>query len=333
MNNSQDLHLRSISQSLKFPTQVASRPIKILLICDNTASGYYRMMAPVVLLSRTGLIEYRTEPDNIDWADIVFWQRPSGDPEKIRSLVSSPSKKLIIELDDHYFASENGVQASHWTEERKRNLMDIAGLSHAILVSTPGLDKWWSDRNFSTTYIPHHIDATNSRWKVKCEKSPKTIGWFGGDSHIKDLELIHPNRQYENNIVIAGYEPEWAKTSPYVEYRPAVSLSNEANLYCDFEVGLVPLEDTEFNRVGKSDLKFLQYTMIGALTCASPVGMYQDLGNKVIQSTNLLNDAEEVFNTPTLFKKRLKRAQDYVLSKRTLYSGAHKWYDMFYKVL
>lgn len=332
------LHEQAVLQKPALPGRVAPRPLRILALSDNTSSGYHRIVSPCVLLEKLGLIELRLgakEPEDISWADIVFWQRPSTAEASITiENLKKSGIKVIAELDDHYAKATYGEQAQFLLKKQPLSLTfltESALATHAILVSTPGLDKLWREQGGNPTYIPHYIDATNSRWKLDTKKSKKlTYGWMGGDTHEKDLELIANITPDLGNFVIAGYKPSWM--GPDVTYREPCTRGREPELIKDFDIGLLPLEPTDFNEIGKSDLKFLQYTMVGAVTIASPVGMLKQHKDVLFLSNDFNNTLNVIVNT-SLLSKKLKKAQEYVLKHRTLYIGAKHWYNLFVTVI
>lgn len=119
------------------------------------------------------------------------------------------------------------------------------------------------------------------------------IGWFGGDSHFTDLKVfktLFPRlcKEYPNvKIVIqAPPMPEWVEffkdiPSNQLEWHGWADLRYYTLFLAsrDIDIGLCPLENTDFNRC-KSSIKFLEFSALGAATVAQ----------------NMLPYAETIFN-------------------------------------
>jgi glycosyltransferase involved in cell wall biosynthesis len=107
------------------------------------------------------------------------------------------------------------------------------------------------------------------------------LGYFSGTpSHNKDFDIVLPTltellRTVPDLIVrVVGYMPEKELLKPYrgrVEYLPFIDFINLQRLIGETEINLVPLQDNEFTNC-KSELKFFEAGIVGALTVASPVG-------------------------------------------------------------
>jgi hypothetical protein len=102
------------------------------------------------------------------------------------------------------------------------------------------------------------------------------------------------------------------------------------------DIGLAPLHDTPFNRA-KSDIKYLEYSAVGAATIASPVAPYQasvrhDRGILVTPNTPeawsraILRLVEDT----RLRQKLAVNAHEWVRSERSIEATATKWSMLFH---
>jgi len=115
------------------------------------------------------------------------------------------------------------------------------------------------------------------------------IGWFGGDSHGGDIAILKtviPEviRRHQNArlVIQAPHVPFWG---PILEDIPPGNL--EWHGWADlrtytlmlasrhFDIGLCPLEDTEFNRC-KSNIKWLEFTALGVPVVAQNMIPYSN---------------------------------------------------------
>ncbi len=120
-------------------------------------------------------------------------------------------------------------------------------------------------------------------WQVKQTESPDgkiVIGWAGSLSHWPDLELLKAAvpqilDEYANTeFHIAGLN-----SSPFPDHKrikvvEPVHGEDLALLLATFNIGLVPLISGKFNDC-KSDLKFIEYAMVGLPVVASKVDAYE----------------------------------------------------------
>jgi len=108
---------------------------------------------------------------------------------------------------------------------------------------------------------------------------PIVIGWAGSPSHYPDLAMIEPVLlqlldAYPNlEVAVAGADPKWFRQHERMLFLDYVEIAEYSDLLAGFDIGVAPLEDTRFN-AGKSDLKVLEYSMIGLPVVASKVPSY-----------------------------------------------------------
>jgi hypothetical protein len=86
-----------------------------------------------------------------------------------------------------------------------------------------------------------------------------------------------------------------------------------------FDIGLCPLQDTEFNKA-KSAIKFYEYAAVGAVTLASDVGPYVDEVNYRAKNTkkDWIKKLEKLI-VDKEFREKLRQQQyDYVYKNRNI---------------
>jgi glycosyltransferase involved in cell wall biosynthesis len=108
------------------------------------------------------------------------------------------------------------------------------------------------------------------------------IGWIGSDPNRGDLSPMQQvldwlGERYGERAVlrIVSDRPLEMETRLRNEFVPWALASSRAELQ-QFDIGIMPLEDSEWNR-SKSGFKLIQYMAVGAAAVASPVGVNQEI--------------------------------------------------------
>jgi glycosyltransferase involved in cell wall biosynthesis len=108
------------------------------------------------------------------------------------------------------------------------------------------------------------------------------IGWIGSDPNRGDLSPMRQvfdwlGERYGERAVlrIVSDRPLAMETRLRQEFIPWTLASSRAELQ-QFDIGIMPLEDSEWNR-SKCGFKLIQYMAVGAAAVASPVGVNQEI--------------------------------------------------------
>jgi len=72
-----------------------------------------------------------------------------------------------------------------------KKILNNIKISRNVITTTPLFKKEISKYNKNTYVIPNSIDPNEAQFKPNAEESNRVrIGWLGGSSHLKDLELL-----------------------------------------------------------------------------------------------------------------------------------------------
>jgi glycosyltransferase involved in cell wall biosynthesis len=186
-------------------------------------------------------------------------------------------KPLLFDVDDAIFLGPRGATADRIARHASITVCGnsfladhFSGFSQVEILPT-AVD---TDR-----FVPGRRPSAKER---------PVIGWSGSSSGFKYLEMIqpalrhvlmrHPDALFK---VVSDRRPTLS-TLPesQVVYEPW-NHSTEVGAIQDFTVGIMPLEDTLWER-GKCSYKMLTYMAVGVPTVVSPVGMNAEvlaLGN------------------------------------------------------
>ena len=95
---------------------------------------------------------------------------------------------------------------------------------------------------------------------------------------------------------------------------------------CDFDIGLAPLEDNEFNR-GKSCIKYYEYASVGTVTLASDVEPYRSEVNYRAKNTkkDWYKKLEKLIVDKDFRAKILKQQMEWVKKNRSLEAIGLPW--------
>lgn len=146
------------------------------------------------------------------------------------------------------------------------------------------------------TYVIPNFIADEYRHGPISNGDAVVIGYFGSSSHYQDLHetgllpalqrIMHDHKQTRFVVVgqpIDEYLPR--RRTATVDIVPPYQWTSSLFPSLSFDIGLAPLIDSAFNRC-KSDIKWQEYTRMGAAVIASNVGPYQTLPAGTVTTVN-----------------------------------------------
>jgi len=154
----------------------------------------------------------------------------------------------------------------------------------------------------------------------------KRIGGYGGDNN--DLEC------YE-------FDKSGARYPGRMEFHPPVPIRAYAKWMCDTwhaDIGIAPLENHPFN-AAKSELKWVEYSLLGVPTVASKVGPFKrtirhDQDGKLCGSPKAWGYAlEELIESPELRQSLAAAAHARVRTDYDADKQAHRWIQSYESVV
>jgi glycosyltransferase involved in cell wall biosynthesis len=212
---------------------------------------------------------------------------------------------------------------------------------------------------------PNGIDYALYQERPHQNQETLKIGYMGAASHWKDLQLIGTvitelNKKYDFLFTIYGITGEPMEAAMYAYQKELqYNFQPEKNNYmksalgfyeqlqgtrfwhipfmppelhpktlsmCDLDIGIAPLQDTEFNH-GKSNIKFYEYASVGTVTVASDVEPYSEEVNYRAKNTfkDWYNKLEKLILDKELRAKILKEQQEWVKKNRSAEAIALQW--------
>lgn len=306
---------------------------------DGTACGYYRIRLPFDHMKANGLaVEYAREGTAPE-GSVIVGQRVGGEGFMPHWLKAWRSHKLVWETDDDLWTIDpkNFRATRNFTPERLAELEQAASVAHLVTVSTEPLAEVMRQYNPNVIVIPNHIDGA----LLDIERPGRdrlTIGWAGGDSHLKDWAMVAPKlrRFLDRNAAvdfhsiganylianeIRGRHTPWS-TDLFDYYRTI-----------DFDIGIAPLTSSRFNQ-SKSAIKAMEYAALGIPVIASNEAPYQPF---VIDGvTGFLVDREhewearlrDLVNDEAMREEMGAAAKEHV-KQWTIQNGWHLWADAY----
>lgn len=308
-----------------------------------------------------GKVKYSKRPEELDfkallkWADVIIVQRGmlAIKQDYIFDEAVFQGKVMIFETDDWL----PGLPASHvqfddfqphelrkfWRKNLHFFAMSVAStepLAAQLRAITPDV-----------TVVPNTLAQTRYRGLFSFPPSSRlvTIGFAGTATHQWDLRMIGKALQAINNkygpsrvrfVFFGCSAPTFDNKANVVEERGSVPYSDYLKKLksFDIDIGIAPLEDNLFNET-KSDIKWLDYTAVGAASLLSDVPPYYEakrlgLAEVVASDTDSWVTALERLIDSAEYRQDLaRRSYQYLCEVATQETQAYRWVNILKQVL
>ncbi|MFA5999847.1 MAG: glycosyltransferase [Candidatus Paceibacterota bacterium] len=326
-----------------------------MYLADKVGCGYYRLVSPGMLLEERASFNVKQmdffSEYAFHWSDICVFQRCYSDKLlKTFKDLQNKGKVVVYELDDDIFNVSKNSPA--YATFHKSNHLDSAksliSAANLVTCSTESLKNVLLNYNNNVEVLPNSLDfrlwPRPQKEKVSF-KNEVRLGWFGSPTHFEDLQFIIPvlERLLESNlplkIIFFGYIPlNFKRFSGKVEFVEGVAFPEFRKVLTNLgiDIGLAPVKDTAFNH-SKSNLKYLEFSAVRAVTVASNCLPYNDT---VIHGVNGYladnNNPDEwvkiitdLVNDETKRKEISNNAYNLVFSNFNIYKNYKLWEDAY----
>ena len=213
--------------------------------------------------------------------------------------------RVIFSLDDAIYAGHRKI--NHFNHpflyrwKHGRGYAEVIRRSMHVIAGNRVLADYARALNPNVSVIPTVVDCNQYEFRPPEKRSsqPLTIGWMGSPSTAPQLALIEPALRRLSIVHRGGVRfrfighPEYTfdvADSSSLPFR----LEHEVEDLYSFDIGLMPLEDSEWAR-GKCAFKAIQYMACGVPVVASPVGITTDLIQHGVNGL-LATSSDEWFN-------------------------------------
>jgi glycosyltransferase involved in cell wall biosynthesis len=239
-------------------------------------------------------------------------------------LLKSP---LIYDIDDSVFLT---------SYLSKKQVEYSAKRANLIFAGNDYLADYLSQYNKSIHIVPTVVDTNvftprrDSSTILSNENEKIVIGWSGGSSSYKFFQpledmFIRVLKKYKNvRIVFVSDRPpyELKKLLCFIEFIKW-SDKNEASTIQNFDIGIMPLEDSEWVK-GKCAYKMLLYASCGVPIVASPFGENKkildnhDIGLAPLDADDWFSAIETLIIDHNMRSKFGIQGRKYVLENKSL---------------
>jgi len=326
----------------------------------DSASGYYRMILPnnelikngIPVVTMAGLRKtFRDQKKFHDMserylksADVVVMEMPAKmGLEPILEWSNFANIPVLIEADDM------ADKTTDWINKASGNRAKDVWLQRSYLwnkadgfiCSTKYLSDYYGGKfNKPAVTFMNQLDFDSPRWDVEKKKHEGiVIGFMGSQSHRPDVliakdailkildeypavkfkfvgfhsgDIIHDRVEYIESSKHGNRELN--KMAGFFELY-------EYPLFMDWDIGIIPLLDNEFNRA-KSDIKFLEYSRLKVPAVISKVSTYHTVTDKetgvLVTDNKWYEGLKYLIDRPKKRKEIAEKAFEYVRDRRNI---------------
>jgi glycosyltransferase involved in cell wall biosynthesis len=244
--------------------------------------------------------------------DVVVIQRdlfPFG-PPLLERLLAARNPALVYDTDDATYLRPAFTPSTVFQRLRRFDkVADVVRRARWVSVATESIASWARRYNTQVSVVPMAVDprmyaAVRARCPRPGHASPVVLGWMGTRGGLRYLEALGPvlrdlAQRYPLvvRVISGGYQEVQLADVPFESgpWRGAASLEDAVG----FDVGLVPLDDTPFERA-KFPAKLLQFMALGVPSVCARVGATADV----------VHDGEDALlaSTPAEWRAQIERA-------------------------
>jgi glycosyltransferase involved in cell wall biosynthesis len=214
------------------------------------------------------------------WADVVVLQKLVL-REGFFNLLKRANKNLVFDMDDAIYTPADSLADDPRAQGRyeiiRRRLHHTLGGVRSVIAGNAYLADYAGRFAGTVNVLPTSVDTADyTPQPVSQDKSPVVIGWIGSRENLFDFQPVKDalNRVLKKlgdraRLKIVSAET-LALEDAEVIFEPW-SLEKEKDALYSFDIGLMPLKDTERTR-GRCAFKAILYMAAGIPVIASPVG-------------------------------------------------------------
>ncbi len=198
-------------------------------------------------------------------------------------------RRLLTASQFSVYDFDDALQCDHGAGGVLRRLAPKSGkagvaVRHAdrVIAGNAVLADWASGQHRDVVVIPSCVaPADYARKACYAVHDPPRLGWIGSPDNERHLLLISDtlaevHRRTGARLTLVGTtRPVLGRIEDLID-RVAWTPARQRAALADFDVGLMPVPDTPYNR-GKCGYKLLQYGAAGVPAIASPIGVNDEL--------------------------------------------------------
>lgn len=240
-------------------------------------TGYVRCE----LASRTtdSVVRVSIDTDDSHRAGAWVFQYPNSDAQEFWDLASTLGKKRVIDVDDNYLSPELGSIVGRYHAEngrlwgeRQESHKRMVGEADYVVCATDALAEVYSLVNPNVVVCENTVDPID--WPEPNHRQ-MIVGCVLSANHRDHTHLVEDAMRYASacgaQVQVVGLDPDWDFSYTHFGFTPSVA--SYRRVLSRWSIGLAPVVENDVTR-GKSDLKWLEFTMCGAALVASDVEAY-----------------------------------------------------------
>lgn len=301
--------------------------------------------------------------------------------QNFRYLQTKLQIPCVYEIDDflHGVHPESSAYYAYnlkGNKERFENIDSYLREANALTVTTEYLKNLYSIYNKNIYVLPNYIDFeeifTNDIRLIREIKKQEHIkegkiyiGWAGSNTHLPDLKvaasaIVQIIKEFPQTMLCLGgwdgYFRDKENVIHYPEMNPwkdvpenrkvvvpwAKEMKDYPKMLTNFDIGIAPLEDTEFNR-SKSDIKVKEYYSCGVPVIASDVEPYSKTVKNGVDGLLVQTKGSTHFDwykkikrlvlDATLRNQMAENAQNRALEEFDMEKNVYKWADAYREIM
>lgn len=319
-----------------------------ILINETEDKNFYsagKYFSKLLLLLR-GILRRTRDVLRAKNFDIIFIYREAFMTGTVlfEKLIHRAGDKIIFDFDDaiwNHDISEANKKLSFLKRPEKTE--EIIALADLVFAGNNYLAEYSRKFNNHVAVVPSTINLEQYKIQEKKNSGEVVIGWSGSYTTIEHFKPIIPvlkklKEKYSQRILFRVFGAHHFQNDELgidgIEWTP----ENEVEEISKFDIGIMPLPDTEWTR-GKCGMKGLQYMALEVATVMSAVGVNTEIIQDGVNGFLVKNDDEwfeklsRLIESAALREQLGKAGRKTIEEKYSCQSQHEKYVNHFRKLL